>query len=1820
MKLMLRVLIVTFFLNALLCFTAFADTNQAISSGTQWLLSQQNSDGSFGTDSSTIPLNTVETVVTLRILSKATSQVGSAIDYLNNYDVTNNDDIARVAAITSNSSYIQSLVTGENQDGGWGIYPDFESDNLDTVVAIRALKAVNYSDQTVLNNVVGYLLSAQNTDGGWGYCNSTDPGCADGEGDSNVYMTALVSSTLQQFAQTTSIATAINKATSYLIAHQNTDGGFGSSPSTVYETSTAYAALVSVITDNTVLGNAINYLASTQLSDGSWDEDPYSTALALRALYYSENKPTPPPSPTAGTVTGTVIDASTNQPLSGATVVVGQTSAETSDAGEFTISNVDSGSQVMSVGLGGYVTSTSTINVTAGSITNVSAIPLSSNPTAGIIKGTVTDGVTGQPLSGASVTVTGSYSGSMVTGTDGGFTISNVTPGTITITASLSGYYSVSGTGAVSAGGVLMFSPKLSTTPATVTTGILTGHVFDSVTKKPIQGAIITLAGSGSTNANTQGSFLIEGVTPGTYNVSITASGYASQSGSVMIMAGVTVDEGAVYLVPTPQATTVSGKVTDSATGQAIGNADAAIAGTGLSAKTDATGSYTIGGITLHNFTLNVSNAGYVTSTTSMTTSTFGSYELNIALDPIKPAAIEGTVVDAATNLAMAGVSVTLQDQDGMSTTTDIAGDFTLWNIPVGQYRLYFSLPGYPMVTIPVSINSGEALDLGSVLMSKSEIHTIPDTAYDLRGKFGLNPANFNIHNIVYDYKNNDMYVTTAETFGCGWFLLMRYDIDTDTGIGNLNNCFNPCWYGNCGSFSLAYDNDSDTLYIGGRGTWWGGLHSYSIDTGVFKRAITGGSLSGNMPWSMVYDPVAHSVYWGGATWDSAGGDFFRYNTSNGTSNNLTGKVPRVSGGNDLYQALYDPVNHVVYIGGNTGKFARYNTPQYIAGTHPAYPAPDTGYLINLSSISWGTSSIYSLSYDPDSQAIYIGGASGKFARWQPDGHGGFTLSDLTPMISEIVGSSSISALLVANGDVYIGDSSGQFVRYDIAAQGAEDLTDRISSFWGTQGISTLAFDSLDTAVFLGGPGGRFARYNIPIITATMDLSIDKTEYPADSDVNITATLTNISRGVRSYSVAWQIEDADGTTVGELPGTSTILEPGETKSLNATWNTGTTAPAGYRVHAVLTGSKKTIADREVTFNIIPDKRINTEVNANKTSYKANEQVEITGTVHSESLNFTFSNLTAQVIINDSRGSEVNSDTRNIPMLTPGETTQLSTYWNTSSNPAGPYTVTLRVLDSSTVLSTSTATFQILDTAQTGSGLVGTLTASPNPVYQGNNETFSYSVTNSGNEDLPSLDETILIVDPDTQEVKKTIDMQQPASMGVTISGVHTESTAGLSAKTYLAIMQAKTPEMQAPKTLASAPFVVKAGLEVTKPSYDISRVLVWLDYQWQSGQNCPDRALIEQALNEAGVSYHIVLDKADFQTELRNPYYTDFLILGTQNPIEDHSSEELREQVYSGKGLISALFERENLDGDVFGMSFSGDLSGRDYPVELSESNIATAGSFQSSGRALKVDALDPASVLGWTVDATKKGIDKYPGIIERQYGEGKVLYYAFDLGLSTGNYTSFADLLMNSLIYVHRPVDQTFLPGQFVPVEINVKSLGGAFDLRITEQYPQELRLYDPLAEQWITDNPWETDAHIGPDETETVLYYALTPDETGTFTTQTEVGYMDSGSYTSYKSLSTDIVVDKDVATVTGDILGALNALSVSGQDKAKANKAIRDIVNVQTRTVGTANDIEMNISDLLDAVDSLQFITSTDTSDIRLMIDSLIETWEERAYYHP
>jgi hypothetical protein len=604
----------------------------AITNGLNWLSSNQNMDGSFG---NVVPArDTPEVADTLKYLDPTGIVYLNAVTWIGNDASSNNDYLARKInslALSGRdvSPLLLSLTPFQATDGGWGLSSSHVVGNpLDTALALQVLKSANYSDSTVINNVLNYLIANQNTDGGFGFYTGDE---------SNVYITALVSSTLQQFQQTTSIATAVNKATSYLIAHQNMDGGFATSTgsvSTVYETAYAYIALVGVTTDATVLGNAINYLTTTQSANGSWNDDPYSTALAIRALYFSENKPAPPPTAsTTGTVTGKVVDASTNQPLAGVSIVSGQISATTTNTGEFTLSNIPQGSQTITFTLTGYSTSTSSVNVFAGGILSLGTSLLSPNPTTGIIKGAVTDASNGQPLSGATITVTGSFNGSAITGVDGSFIITNITPGSVTVTASKAGYYAVSGTGTVTAGGNLFFNPQLSTTPPIATTGSLTGKVVDGSTNLPIQGATISIAGGPSITADAQGIFLINDITPNTYQVSISATGYISQTYQVMIMADVTTDMQTIHLSPSSQSTSVSGKVTDFQTGLPIPNADVYIQGAAISTKTNSTGAYTINNINLLEFSIKASATGYNSLAYTITATTYGAYTIDFKLN-----------------------------------------------------------------------------------------------------------------------------------------------------------------------------------------------------------------------------------------------------------------------------------------------------------------------------------------------------------------------------------------------------------------------------------------------------------------------------------------------------------------------------------------------------------------------------------------------------------------------------------------------------------------------------------------------------------------------------------------------------------------------------------------------------------------------------------------------------------------------------------------------------------------------------------------------------------------------------------------------------------------------------------------------------------------------------------------------------------------------------------------------------------------------------------------------------------------------------------
>ena len=139
--------------------------------------------------------------------------------------------------------------------------------------------------------------------------------------------------------------------------------------------------------------------------------------------------------PATGTISGTVTDAGTTDPIAGATVTDGTRSATTDTNGNYTIYDVPEGTYTVTASADGYNSVSQSVVVVSEDTTNLdfalTAIAY------GAIDGTVTDFDTGKPIEGATVT---DGTRSATTDSTGYYLITDVPEGDYTVTASATGY------------------------------------------------------------------------------------------------------------------------------------------------------------------------------------------------------------------------------------------------------------------------------------------------------------------------------------------------------------------------------------------------------------------------------------------------------------------------------------------------------------------------------------------------------------------------------------------------------------------------------------------------------------------------------------------------------------------------------------------------------------------------------------------------------------------------------------------------------------------------------------------------------------------------------------------------------------------------------------------------------------------------------------------------------------------------------------------------------------------------------------------------------------------------------------------------------------------------------------------------------------------------------------------------------------------------------------------------------------------------------------------------------------------------------------
>jgi subtilase family serine protease/Tol biopolymer transport system component/uncharacterized protein YfaP (DUF2135 family) len=245
-----------------------------------WLRGQQRPEGHWLDKDTTDVRDTTIALQALVKLDPAFTGAASTLAWLaqNPSRSSSTDYLARyaraLAELGGDASALRTQLLGrQNADGGFGITSGYQSDPLDTALAILALAGSPEGTATVLDKAAQYLLARQNNDGGF------SP--AEG-GPSRSSVTVAVMDALKAVNKHPTVAPA---ALAFLIGKQNPDGGFGDSPSTIHDTANvlqtfmAFDALAQIRPDD-----AAGYLLGRQTVSGSWDGSVYATASALAAL------------------------------------------------------------------------------------------------------------------------------------------------------------------------------------------------------------------------------------------------------------------------------------------------------------------------------------------------------------------------------------------------------------------------------------------------------------------------------------------------------------------------------------------------------------------------------------------------------------------------------------------------------------------------------------------------------------------------------------------------------------------------------------------------------------------------------------------------------------------------------------------------------------------------------------------------------------------------------------------------------------------------------------------------------------------------------------------------------------------------------------------------------------------------------------------------------------------------------------------------------------------------------------------------------------------------------------------------------------------------------------------------------------------------------------------------------------------------------------------------------------------------------------------------------------------------------------------------
>lgn len=717
----------------------------------------------------------------------------------------------------------------------------------------------------------------------------------------------------------------------------------------------------------------------------------------------------------------------------------------------------------------------------------------------------------------------------------------------------------------------------------------------------------------------------------------------------------------------------------------------------------------------------------------------------------------------------------------------------------------------------------------------------------------------------------------------------------------------------------------------------------------------------------------------------------------------------------------------------------------------------------------------------------------------------------------------------------------------------------------------------------------------------TGSVTVNPTQVAAGSALTLNFSANNQGNSaLANQALSVNIIDPTSQKVlAQFPYTSTIVIGG-TYSGSTSWTATVNTGGSYVATLTATFGANTVTLAQANFTVsAPQFKLNTVIDTDKTSYAPTDIVKLHERLTNTTVNQAANNLQVVVTVKNPDGSTRFTKTETLASLAINGVQDYNHSISLSAAPAGQYTTSVVVsIAGSTVISQANGVFTVTSTANTGSGLKGSITASASQVSVGNLISFPFSVTNEGNAALADLPLTVSITDA-TQKVITSFPYKTTLPMAGMFVGNTDWTSAGTADAQYTAVLSAKVGSNTL--TLGQVTFTLTSSvvsLSIKQAATPWQNVLVYSACKRAADEllgkcaatkfpaenaatlaqcDAGRASLLDTTLANQGISHTISTDAATFLTQLRSGNYSTYWISNGASALPEPAASELLAAIKRGQGfMLDSLVSATNPQL----AQCSGVANNGAYATALQQ--LSLAGGIYNGGDLAGPATQTKLATAGGTVEATLKGTATSPGIVSANYGNGKTLAFGFDWSdtlKAQSNENRWPTMIKQGLDYLTPAAADlnALLPGDISTLTSTITNTGASQPVRIVQSLPAGSVIKATTPAAIVSNNgsdviaTWDLTAATAADTVVSVRWQA--PVYAGTYNANLAVSMVSGANATPYKSQDQAIKV-QSASQIHAQTITLIQGLSLSTPAQLAQRTAIVDLLNQVNGAMSSSN----------------------------------------------